>query len=131
MNRFTKALPALIILALASPAIWADSVAQPPSEVRTWELAATITAAYTRFTKTTSGGTQTIVSKSILFISDEATGGDDAYIDVSGGTAAAPTAGGTSFRLKPGESIRCDGQFSGISITSEAGTVDVRVDVTF
>lgn len=138
MNQITKHAPVVLLLGLAviwglafSPAIRADSVDQPPNSMRSWELTANVVAAYTRFTMTTSGGTQPIISKSILIVNDDPSGGNDVYFDISGGTAAAPIAGGTSVRIKPGEAIRADGRYSGISITSSAATVNIRVDVTF
>lgn len=120
-----------LCLVLSSAILMGSALREPAREVRSWEITTSVTSAETEFTFTGAGGAtnQIRTSRSVLLIHDTA-GGDDIYCSFED-TASAPTAGGASFRLRAGETVNIDGQFTRASFAAAANTPAVRMIVSF
>lgn len=126
----------LVLLSIVVSGAWligsrsiafADALSAPASDLRTWEIATSTSSQSVTF----SLGTSSLFrSKSVLLVHDT-TGGSDVFCSFTSTADASITDGGTTFRLKSGEKINIDGQFSQASFRSASSTPTVRMIVTF
>lgn len=111
-----------------------SAVAQPPTQLRGFEFSAATTVVPNGTDVTADLRSPGLAgTASLLLISDEAGGGTDIIVSLSGVNAAAPasTAASTSFRLKPGNMINIDGRWTQAILRGATATGSCRLIASY
>ena len=125
----------LIIVLLLIPIAFllkGSAVSQPPVMLRQW--AVTVTGVPQTVDLRAKDPTQPVQgsTRSVIFVNDGISGGDDIYVGVNGTTAASPTNGAQIITIKPTERAAYDVQLTTVSVLSSAGdSTALRIQASY
>lgn len=137
VDRWLRTLATAMVLCVmvgGSLLLCGSALSRPPSAARGYEFSANTTVVPNGSDVTADFRTPQLgPTQSLLVINDNAGGGSDLLVSLSGATAAAPgsTAASTSFRVKPGNQFNIDGTWVQCVLRGDTATCSARLVVTY